>query len=87
MNHATATAPIESALRTLLGAVDAYSYNARNELTSAHRTKNGQLVLGFSEDFDYDPIGNRQSSATFRRKVARVVQIFGWHTRVGFDSL
>ena len=44
------------------------TYNARSELTSARRTKNGQPIPGFSEDFDYDPIGNRRSSATYSEK-------------------
>jgi RHS repeat-associated protein len=50
------------------GSIDSYTYNARSELTSARRTKNGQPVPGFSEDFDYDPIGNRRSSATYNEK-------------------
>ena len=37
-------------------------------MTSARRTKNGQPIPGFSEDFDYDPIGNRRSSATYNEK-------------------
>ena len=52
----------------LSGSVDTYTYNARSELTSARRTKNGQPISGFSEDFDYDPIGNRRSSATYNEK-------------------
>ena len=54
-----------TAFGDLSGSVDSYTYNARSELTSARRTKNGQTVPGFSEDFDYDPIGNRRSSATY----------------------
>ncbi len=61
----TSIARSGSAFGDLSGAVDAYTYNERNELTSAHRTKDGQPVLGFSENFDYDPIGNRQSSSTY----------------------
>ena len=57
-----------SAFGDLSGSVDAYTYNARSELTSARRTKNGQPIPGFSEDFDYDPIGNRRSSATYNEK-------------------
>ncbi len=57
-----------SAFGDLSGSVDAYTYNARSELTSARRTKNGQSIPGFSEDFDYDPIGNRRSSATYNEK-------------------
>ena len=49
----------------LSDSIDSYSYNARSELTSARRTKNGQPISGFSEDFAYDPIGNRTSSATY----------------------
>ena len=52
----------------LSGSVDSYTYNARSELTSARRTKNGQPIPGFSEDFDYDPIGNRRSSSTYNEK-------------------
>ena len=44
------------------------SNDTRSELTSARRTKNGQPIPGFSEDFDYDPIGNRRSSATYNEK-------------------
>ena len=54
-----------SAFGDLSGSVDAYTYNTRSELISARRTKNGQLIPGFSEDFAYDPIGNRTSSATY----------------------
>ena len=57
-----------SAFGDLSGSVDAYTYNTRSELTSARRTKNGQPIPGFSEDFDYDPIGNRRSSATYNEK-------------------
>ena len=57
-----------SAFGDLSGSVDTYTYNARSELTSARRTKNGQPIPGFSEDFDYDPIGNRRSSATYNEK-------------------
>ena len=52
----------------LSDSIDSYTYNARSELTSARRTKNGQSIPGFSEDFDYDPIGNRRSSATYNEK-------------------
>ena len=57
-----------SAFGDLSGSVDSYAYNDRSELTSARRTKNGQPIPGFSEDFDYDPIGNRCSSATYNEK-------------------
>ena len=57
-----------SAFGDLSGSIDSYTYNARSELTSARRTKNGQPIPGFSEDFDYDPIGNRRSSATYNEK-------------------
>ena len=57
-----------NAFGDLSGSVDAYTYNTRSELTSARRTKNGQPIPGFSEDFDYDPIGNRRSSATYNEK-------------------
>ena len=57
-----------SAFGDLSGSVDSYAYNDRSELTSARRTKNGQPIPGFSEDFDYDPIGNRRSSATYNEK-------------------
>ena len=57
-----------SAFGDLSGSVDTYTYNARSELTSARRTTNGQPIPGFSEDFDYDPIGNRRSSATYNEK-------------------
>jgi len=64
----TAIAKSGSAFGDLSGSVDAYTYNVRSELTSARRTKNGQPIPGFSEDFDYDPIGNRRSSATYNEK-------------------
>ena len=57
-----------SAFGDLSGSIESYTYNARSELTSARRTKNGQPIPGFSEDFDYDPIGNRRSSATYNEK-------------------
>ena len=57
-----------TAFGDLSGSIDTYTYNARSELTSARRTKNGQSIPGFSEDFDYDPIGNRRSSATYNEK-------------------
>ena len=64
----TAITKTGSAFGDLSGSVDSYTYNARSELTSARRTKNGQPIPGFSEDFDYDPIGNRRSSATYNEK-------------------
>ena len=57
-----------SAFGDLSGSIDSYTYNTRSELTSARRTKNGQPIPGFSEDFDYDPIGNRRSSATYNER-------------------
>ena len=57
-----------SAFGDLSGSIDSYTYNARSELTSARRTKNSQPIPGFSDDFDYDPIGNRRSSATYNEK-------------------
>ena len=45
--------------------MDAYGYNARNEVISARRTKSGEIIHGFNEDFEYDPIGNRISSTTY----------------------
>ena len=57
-----------TAFGDLSGSIDSYTYNARSELTSARRTKNGQPIPGFSEDFDYDPIGNRRSSSTYNEK-------------------
>ena len=57
-----------TAFGDLSGSIDSYTYNTRSELTSARRTKNGQPIPGFSEDFDYDPIGNRRSSATYNEK-------------------
>ena len=64
----TAIAKSDTAFGDLSGSIDAYTYNARSELTSARRTKNGQPIPGFSEDFDYDPIGNRRSSANYNEK-------------------
>ena len=57
-----------TAFGDLSGSIDSYTYNARSELTSARRTKDGQPIPGFSEDFDYDPIGNRRTSATYNEK-------------------
>ena len=54
-----------TAFGDLSGATDRYAYNARGEVTGARRTNGGQPVQGFSEDFAYDPIGNRTSSATY----------------------
>ena len=64
----TAIAKSGSAFGDLSGSVDAFTYNTCSELISARRTKNGQPIPGFSEDFDYDPIGNRRSSATYNEK-------------------
>ncbi len=64
----TSIARSGSAFGDLSSAVDAYQYNTRNELIGAQRTKGGQPVLGFSEDFDYDLIGNRQSSSTYNER-------------------
>ena len=64
----TAIAKSGSAFGDLSGSIDAYTYNTRSELISSRRTKNGQSIPGFSEDFDYDPIGNRRSSATYNEK-------------------
>ena len=49
----------------LSGATDSYGYNSRNEVISARRTKNGEIIRGFNEDFEYDPIGNRIWSTTY----------------------
>ena len=54
-----------TAFGDLSGATDRYACNARGEVTGVRRTKGGQPVQGFSEDFAYDPIGNRTSSATY----------------------
>ena len=64
----TAITKTGSAFGDLSGSIDSYTYNARSELISARRTKNGQPIPGFSEDFDYDPIGNRRSSSTYNEK-------------------
>ena len=64
----TAIAKSGTAFGDLSGSIDSYAYNARCELTSARRTKDGQSIHGFSEDFDYDPIGNRRSSSTYNEK-------------------
>ena len=64
----TAIAKSGTAFGDLSGSIDSYTYNARSELTSARRTKNGQPIPGFSEDFDYDPMGNRRTSATYNEK-------------------
>ena len=57
-----------TAFGDLSGATDRYACNARGEVTGARRTKGGQPVQGFSEDFAYDPIGNRRISATYNEK-------------------
>ena len=49
----------------LAGAVDSYGYNGRYEVVSARRTLGGVPVQGFSEDFAYDPIGNRVSATDY----------------------
>ena len=64
----TAIAKSGTSFGDLSGSIDSYTYNARSELISARRTKNGQPIPGFSEDFDYDPIGNRRTSATYNEK-------------------
>ena len=64
----TAIAKSGTAFGDLSGSVDRYGYNQRSEVTSSRRTKNGQPVQGFSEDFAYDPIGNRKTSSTYNEK-------------------
>ena len=64
----TAITKSGSAFGDLSGSIDSYTYNHRSELTSVRRTKNGQPIPGFSEDFDYDPIGNRRSSSTYNER-------------------
>ncbi|MBR3924263.1 MAG: RHS repeat protein, partial [Kiritimatiellae bacterium] len=49
----------------LSGATDSYGYNSRNEVISARRIKNGEIIHGFNEDFEYDTIGNRIWSTTY----------------------
>ena len=61
----TAISRSGEAFGDLSGAVDAYGYNARNEVISARRTKSGEIIHGFNEDFEYGPIGNRISSTTY----------------------
>ena len=61
----TAISRSGEAFGDLSGATDSYGYNSRNEVISARRTKNGEIIHGFNEDFEYDPIGNRISSTTY----------------------
>lgn len=61
----TAISRSGEAFGDLSGATDSYGYNSRNEVISARRSKNGEIVHGFNEDFEYDPIGNRTSSTTY----------------------
>ena len=53
------------AMGPLAGSVDAYGYNGRNEVVSAHRTLDGSAVRGFAEGFAYDPIGNRVTATGY----------------------
>ena len=61
----TAISRSGEAFGDLSGATDSYGYNSRNEVISARRTKNGEIIHGFNEDFEYDPIGNRIWSTTY----------------------
>lgn len=61
----TAISRSGEAFGDLSGATDSYGYNSRHEVISARRTKNGEIIHGFNEDFEYDPIGNRISSTTY----------------------
>ena len=53
------------AMGDLAGSVDSYGYNGRNEVISARRVLANSTVQGFSEDFAYDPIGNRISATDY----------------------
>ena len=61
----TAISRSGEAFGDLSGATDSYGYNSRNEVISARRTKSGEIIHGFNEDFEYDPIGNRIWSTTY----------------------
>ena len=61
----TAISHSGEAIGDLSGATDSYGYNSRDVVISARRTKNGEIIHGFNEDFEYDPIGNRISSTTY----------------------
>ena len=53
------------AMGPLAGSIDVYGYNGRNEVVSSRRILNGSEVRGFSEEFAYDPIGNRVTATGY----------------------
>ena len=65
-----------SAFGDLAGSADSYGYNARSEVVSALREKDGAEVYGFQEDFAYDPIGNRTESAVYDENGVRYASAY-----------
>ena len=60
----------------LAGSMDSYDYNARSEVVTALREKDGSEVYGFLEDFAYDPIGNRTESAVYDENGVRYASAY-----------
>ena len=65
-----------SAFGDLAGSADSYGYNARSEVVTALREKDGSEVYGFLEDFAYDPIGNRTESAVYDENGVRYASAY-----------
>ena len=61
----TSIARSGTAFEPLSGAVDTYGYNSRSEVISSRRTLGDNPVWAFANDYAYDPIGNRTSSAVY----------------------
>ena len=70
----------------LAGSADSYGYNARSEVVTALREKDGSEVYGFLEDFAYDPIGNRTESAVYDENGTRYASVYETNGRNQYVS-
>ena len=75
-----------SAFGDLAGSADSYGYNARSEVVTALREKDGSEVYGFLEDFAYDPIGNRTESAVYDENGTRYASVYETNGRNQYVS-
>ncbi len=75
-----------SAFGDLAGSADSYGYNARSEVVTALREKDGSEVYGFLEDFAYDPIGNRTESAVYDENGVRYASAYESNVRNQYVS-
>ncbi len=72
--------------RDLAGSADSYGYNARSEVVSVLREKDGAEVCGFLEDFAYDPVGNRTESAVYDENGTRYASVYETNGRNQYVS-